>query len=90
MVDPGAEIGHQPEAVAGLGEHPLVDAVGQGRNEDVGGLHRLHQLLARQGVIVVVEPRVEQLHHPRLDDIGELAGDEDEGFLSGHARPDRS
>ena len=44
IVDAVAEIGDQLELLAGLAEHRGVDAVGDGRHQHVGGLHRLGEL----------------------------------------------
>ena len=44
------------------------------------------QLLARHRRVVDVQARVEQFAHARFDDVGQLAGDDDEGFLCGHWR----
>ena len=41
-----------------------------------------------QRLVAQVEADVEQLHHPRLDDVGELAGDHHQGFLLRHDLPE--
>jgi hypothetical protein len=84
IVDTGAEIGDEFEPIARLADHCLVDAVGNGRDQDLGLLDRLDQLGAAEGVVVRVEPGIEQLHHPGLDHVRELAGDDDQGFALGH------
>ena len=37
-----------------------------------------------EGLVVGVEPGVEEFHHPGLDDVGQLAGDDDQGFALRH------
>ena len=44
IVDAIAEIGDQLELLAGLAEHRGVDAVGDGRHQHVGDLHRFGEL----------------------------------------------
>ncbi len=84
MVDSGAEGGDELELVAGGRDDALVDLVGDGRHQDVGGLHRLDHLLAREGVVVAVQPRLEQLHHARLHRFRQLARDDYERFFLRH------
>jgi hypothetical protein len=38
------------------------------------------------GRVVVIELGVEQLHHPRLDDVRQLAGDDHGWTFTGHLR----
>jgi hypothetical protein len=59
MVDTGAEVCDQSQIVASLCQNALVDTVGQGRHQDVGGLHCGNQLIAGHRMIVIVEPGVE-------------------------------
>ena len=84
IVDPGAEIGDELQPVAGLHDHRLVDAVGDGRHQHFGLLDRLDQFGLAEGMVVGIELGVEQLHHPRLDHVGQFAGDDDQGFALGH------
>ena len=55
-----------------------IDAVGHGRHQHVGGLHRLDEVGRRHGRVVEIEARVEQLAHAGLDAVRQLAGDDDE------------
>ena len=65
--------------------HGVVDAVGDGRHQHVGGLHRLDQLGLRHRLVVGVEPRVEQLAHADLDGVRQLARHHDQrSFRSRH------
>jgi hypothetical protein len=50
VVDAGAERGDQLQPRPGLREHPAVDAVGDRRDQDVRGLHRLDQLAGVSGL----------------------------------------
>ena len=85
IVDAVAEIGDQLELLAGLAEHRGVDAVGDGRHQHVGGLHRLGELGLAHRLVVEIEPRVEQLAHAGLDAVGQLARDDDQRLLGfGH------
>ena len=65
----------------GLLEHRGVDAVGDGRHQHVGGLHRLGELGLAHRLVVEVEPRVEQLAHARFDAVRQLARDDDQRFF---------
>ena len=84
MIDAVAEIGDQLHLFAGLGDHAGVDDVGDGGDEHVGLAHRVDELALAHRLVVEVEPRVEQLAHARLDEVGQLAGDDDEGLLLRH------
>ena len=93
VVDAVAEIRDQLEPVAGLAQHGVVDAVGDGRHQHVGGLDRLDQLRLRHRLVVGVELRVEQLAHADLDRVRQLARDHDErlsGFGISPSGADRS
>jgi hypothetical protein len=68
------------------GEHALVDPVGHGRHEHVGELGRLDQLGLRKGLVVAVQPRIEQLHHPGFDDVGQLPRHHHHGLGLRHGR----
>ena len=59
-----------------------VDAVGHGRHQHVGGLHRLDQLFARKRLVFEIEPRVEQLAQARFHHVGQLARDNNERSFS--------
>ena len=63
MLGPGAEIGDQAQVLAGLGQHFLVDPIGNCRDKDIALLHRLHQLVAGQWHIACIGPHVEQGVH---------------------------
>ena len=81
VVDAGAELGDQAKLGTDLRQKLRVDLVGDGRDQDVGFLHRRHKLGMAQRMIVGIEAHIEQLSHARLDDFGKLAGDDDERFL---------
>jgi len=87
VVDASAEIGDQFQLIAGLVEDGLVDAVGDGWNQHLGRLRRLDQFGLAHGLVVCVETRVEQFHHPRLDNVGEFPRHHDEGFALAHSGP---
>ena len=82
IVDAVAEIGDQLQLLARLRDHRGVDAVGDGRHQHVGGLHGLGELGLAHRLVVEVEPRVEQLAHPRLDGVRQLARDDDQRLLA--------
>ena len=85
IVDAVAEIGDQPQLAVGLLEQFLGDLVGDGRHQHVGGADRFGDLLRRHRRVVEIEPGVEQLAHPGLDRVRQLAGDDDERlFLNRH------
>ncbi len=83
VIDAGAEVRDQTQAGTGLGQDGAVDTVGDGRNEDVGRLHGFDQLGLAHRFVVDVQTRLEQLTHPRLDDIGEFPCDNDDRLLGG-------
>ena len=58
-----------------------VDPVGDGRNQHVGGPHRLGEVGLAHRLVVVVEPGVEQLAHPRFDALGQLSCDDHQRLL---------
>ena len=68
----------------GLGQKPGIDPVGQGGDQNVGLLDRLHHLRLGQGMVVEIELAVEELHHPRFHGIGQASRDDDEWLIGGH------
>jgi hypothetical protein len=84
MIDAIAEIGDQLHLLAGLSDHAGVDDVGDGGNEHVGFAHRVDNVALAHRLVVEVETSVEQFAHPRLDQIGELTGDDNQGLLLRH------
>ena len=46
MIDPRAVVGDELQPLAGPGQKPRVDPVGERRDEDVGALHRLGERIA--------------------------------------------
>ncbi len=87
MVYPVAEIGDQLQARAGLGDHCGVDMVGEVGDQDVAAAHGRDQFVLTERMIVDIQADVEQLHHPRLDDIGEFSGDDDCRLRARHLWP---
>jgi len=81
IVDAVAEIGDELEVGPNLREYGGVDLVGDGRDEHVGALHRLHELALGHRLVVEVEARVEELAHAGLDHPGEAARHHDERSL---------
>ena len=69
MVDAVAVVGNQLELVAGLAQHRCVDPVGDGGNQHVGILHRFGQFGLGHGLVVEIEPRVEEFAHAGLDSV---------------------
>ena len=84
VVDAIAEIGDQLHLLAGKANQLRVDAVGDGRNQHVGGGERSCEFAPRHRLVVDVEPGVEQFAHARFDDVGQFARDDHERFLPGH------
>ncbi len=78
VVDAGAEVGDEAKLRAGLGNHGAIDAVRDGGDQHVGDFQGFGDLALRQGRVIDVEPGVEQLAHAGLDDIGQLARDNDD------------
>ncbi len=81
VIDAGAERGDELQPRPGGGDPRGIDAVGDRRHQHVGLLHRRGELGLAQRRILEIEPHVEQLHHPRLDRVGQLAGDHDQDLL---------
>ena len=84
MIDAGAEARDQLEVGARALDERAIDAIGDGGDDDIGLLEGRDQVGLAERRIVGVEPRVEQLHHPRLDRLGELARDDDERLVTDH------
>ena len=85
VVDAVAEIGDHLELAVGLIDHVVADQVGDRRHQHVGGARGLRDLVGAHGLVVEIEPRVEQFAHPGLGRIRQLAGDDDERlFLDRH------
>ena len=85
IVDAVAEIGDQPHLAVGLLEKFFRDFVGDGRHQHIGGPHRFRDLFRRHRRVVEIEPGVEQLAHPGLDRVRQLARDDNERlFLNRH------
>ena len=84
IVDAGAELRDEAEVFARLGEKARVDPVGHGRNQDIGLADGDGQFGGGEGMIVGIQPDIEQLAHARLDGGGQLAGDDDERLFGGH------
>ena len=81
VVDAGAEGGDEPEPRAGLRQQAAVDAVGDGGHQHVGRLHGLDELSGVERAVFDVQPRLEQLHEPRFDRLGQRPGDDHQRFL---------
>jgi hypothetical protein len=81
IVDAVTEIGDHAQLVVGMLEHLLVDHVGDGRHQHVGSADRVRDLFRRHRRVVEVQPRIEQLAHPGLYRVRQLAGDDDERFF---------
>ena len=76
---------NQPQLEIGVLEDFLGDVVGNGWNQHVRAARGLGDLLGRHRRIVEVQSRIEQLAHPGLDRVRQLAGDDDERlFLNRH------
>jgi hypothetical protein len=86
MIDAIAEIGDQLHLLARLGDHAGADLVGDGGHENVRLAHRVGDFALAHRLVVDVQARVEQFAHPRLDEIGQPARHDDEGFFLGHIR----
>ncbi len=86
IIDAVAEIGDHAQLAVGVFEDRLADHVGDGRHQHVGGAGRVRDLFRRHRRVVEIQPGVEQLAHPGLDRVRQLAGDDDERFfLDRHA-----
>jgi hypothetical protein len=69
VVDAIAEIGDELEGRPRLRQHRGVDLVGYGRDEHVRRLDRVHELAFREGLVLEIEARVEELAHARFDHV---------------------
>ena len=78
VVDAVAEIGDQLELLAGLAEDADIDAVGHGGHEHVGDLRGLGEIGLAHRFVVEIEAGIEQFAHARLDDVRQLAGDDNQ------------
>ena len=87
MVHARAEARQQLEAGAGGFQALRVDAVGHGRHQHVRPAHGVEQFGAVPLPVAVVQLGAEQLHHPRLHRVRELARDDDERFGPGGHGP---
>ena len=76
VIDAGAEGSDESQPRAGLRQQAAVDAVGDGGNQYVSRLHGLDELGGIERPVFRVQSRLEQLHEPRLDRVGELPGDD--------------
>jgi hypothetical protein len=86
IVDAVAEIGDHAQLAVGILEDLLGNHVVDGGHQHVSGADRIRDLLRSHRRIVEVQPRVEQLTHPGLDRVRQLAGNDDERFfLDRHA-----
>ena len=81
VVDPGAEVRDQLQLRPGLRQDRAIDPVRDGRNQHLRGLDGLDELALAHRLVLHVESRIEELSHASLDDVGELARDDDERFL---------
>ncbi len=86
MIDAIAEIGDQLHLLAGLGDEPGINAIGDGRHEHVGGPHGLDEFFVGRGLVAHIEARIEQLAHAGFDDLGEPTCHHDERLLFRHLR----
>jgi hypothetical protein len=89
MVDARPERGDEAQSRPRFAEHRRIDAVRHGGNQHVGLLDGGDKLRLAQGLIVEIEAGHEQLHHPRLDRVGQLARDDDQRLLRRHRIPFR-
>jgi hypothetical protein len=85
IVDAIAEIGDQFQLRTGSFDQGGIDPIRHGRHQHVSRVHGLHKFRLRQWLVVYIETRVEQFAHPRFDDVGQFACDDDERFLSAHS-----
>ena len=86
VIDAGAERSDELQPGTGLAQHAAVDAIGDGRHQNVGGLYRLHELGGRERRVIDVETGIEQLHEPGFDRLGEFPGDDHQRLLLGAGR----
>jgi hypothetical protein len=85
IVDAVAEIGDQSQLAVRLLKKFFGDHVGDGRHQDIGRADRIGELFRRQRRIVEIELCVEQLAHPGLDRVRQLARHDNERlFLDRH------
>ncbi len=81
VVDARSEVGDEAKLRTCLRDDRAIDAVGDGRHEDVGDLGRLHELRLRHRLVVDIELGVEELAHACFDDVRQLARDDDDRLL---------
>jgi hypothetical protein len=88
-VDTGAEVGDELQLRAGVAEHGAVDGVGHRWHQHGGSLDSLDQFRLGERLVIEVEARIEQLAHPRLHRLRQLARHHDVdlfrcGLVIGH------
>ena len=81
MIDAVAEIGDELEIGPGFCQQIGVDLIRQGRHQNVRVRQRSGKLLRGELPVFQIEPGVEQLAHPGLDDVRQAAGHDDDGSL---------
>ncbi len=86
VVDPRPEVGDQLQVGARPRDQLRVDPVGDGRGEHVRPRHGVGERLRAHRNVVWVQLDVEQLAHPGLDRVGQLARDHDFRLAMGHVR----
>jgi hypothetical protein len=82
---PVPKVGDQLELVASLHDDRLVDPVGDGRDQYFCLLYSIDQLCLAHRLIGIVERGGKQLPHPRFDNVGQFACDDDRWFACRHS-----
>ena len=85
IVDAGAELRDEPQFLARMGKKPSVDPVRYGRYQHIGLADRIGEFLLGHGMIVFIQPDIEQFRHALLDLLGQFAGHDDKRFVDGHS-----
>ena len=84
IVDPGAKIGDQFQALARTRQEPRIDSVGNGRHQDLGPLQGIEQGVRAHGLIAQIKLCVEQFAQARLHRVRQFARDDDFRLAGGH------
>ena len=84
IIDPGPEIGDQLERGSGARQKTRINPIGNGRDQHLGALKRVKELVLPHRLVGQVQLGVEQFTHTGLHRIGEFACNNDFRLADGH------